>query len=453
MHPTKAPGPDGMSPIFFHQYWDIVGPDVVSCVLEVLNSGVMPYDINETYICLILKVASPQKITEFRPISLCNVVYKTNSKVLANRLKKILREVVDESQSAFVPGRSITDNVLVAFETMHCIAQRRKGKQALMAVKIDMSKAYDRVEWLYLEAIMKKMGFHKKWIVLMMMCVSTVSYSVLINGEPKGKIVPSRGLRQGDPISPYLFLLCTEGLLAMLKKEEKEGHIKGVAVSRGAPSVSHLLFTDDCILFCKASVLECDRVLKVLKDYERVSGQKLNKEKTSLYFSKNTDRGVQEQVKQKFGAEIICHHEKYLGLPPLVGRGKRKAFNRIKDQVGRKIARWKGKLLSNAGREVLIKAVAQATPTYTMSVFKLPDSLCKDLNSLMGNFWWGQKERERKLAWVSWEKLCTSKAEGGMGFRDLKAFNLALLTKQGWRIMENPNSLVHRVYKAKYFAK
>ena len=182
--------------------------------------------------------------------------------------------------------------MLVAFEMMHCIDQRRKGKEALMAVKLDMSKAYDRVEWSYLEAIMRRLGFHEKWIELMMMCVSTVSYSVLINGEPKGKIVPSRGLKQGDPISPYLFLLCAEGLSAMLKKEARDGKIKGVAVSKGAPSISHLLFADDSIIFCRASMLECDRVMKVSEDYERVSGQKLNKEKTSLYFSKNTRRDV-----------------------------------------------------------------------------------------------------------------------------------------------------------------
>ena len=272
MHPTKAPGPDGMSPLFFHQYWDVIGSDVISCVLKVLNSGVLPCELNETYICLIPKVASPKKIIEFRPISLCNVVYKIISKVLANRLKRILREVIDESQSAFVPGRSITDNVLVAFETMHCIDMRRKGKEVLMAVKLDMSKAYDRVEWSYLEAIMRRLRFHEKWIELMMMCVSTVSYLVLINGELKGKIIPSRGLRQGDSISPYLFLLCAEGLSAMLKKEVRDGTIKGVAVSRGAPSISHLLFVDDSIIFCRASVLECDRVMKVLEDYERVSG-------------------------------------------------------------------------------------------------------------------------------------------------------------------------------------
>ena len=253
--------------------------------LNALNSGIMPCGINDTYICLIPKVKSPQKITEFRPISLCNVIYKIMSKILANRLKRILPGVIDESQSAFVPGRLITDNVLVAFETMHCINQRKKGKEALMAIKLDMSKAYDRVEWAYLEAMMRKMGFHEKWILLIMMCVTTVSYSVLINSEPKGKIIPMRGLRQGDPISPYLFLLCAEGLSAMLKREERVGHIKEVVVSRGAPRISHLLFADDSIVFCRATVEECDKVIKVLEDYEGDFEQKLNKEKTSLFFS------------------------------------------------------------------------------------------------------------------------------------------------------------------------
>ena len=154
MHPTKLLGLDGMSPIFYQKYWDVVGRNVIDCVLNTLNTRVMPPGLNETFICLIPKVKSPQKITEFCPISLCNVSYKIISKVLANRLNKILVDVINESQSAFVPGRQITDNVLVAFETMHCINGKRKGKEALMALKFDMSKAYDMVEWRYLEVIM-----------------------------------------------------------------------------------------------------------------------------------------------------------------------------------------------------------------------------------------------------------------------------------------------------------
>ena len=134
-----------------------------------------------------------------------------------------------------------------------------------------------------------------------------------------------------------------------------------------------------------------------------------------------------------------------------MGKGKKIAFHRILDQVGRKVAAWKGKLLTTAGREILIKVVAQATLMYTMNCFKLLDSLCNELNSLMRNFWWGQREKESKLAWIAWEKMCTPKVEGGMGFKDLKAFNLTLLAKQGWRISQVIDSLSHQVLKAKYF--
>ena len=166
MHPTKAPGLNGMSPIFFQKYWDIIGPSVVNSVLQTLRTEVMHDGLNKTFICLIPKVNCPQKITEFRLISLCNVVYKIVSTILVNRLKKIMPEVISESQSAFVPERQITNNVLVAFETMHCIDQRRKGKEGLMAIKLNMSKAYNKVEWAFLEVMMRSLGFSERWIGL-----------------------------------------------------------------------------------------------------------------------------------------------------------------------------------------------------------------------------------------------------------------------------------------------
>ena len=250
MGPTKAPRPDGMNALFYQKFWHIVGDDVIVTVLNFLNNGTMLLEINYTYIVLIPKIKTPERISNYRPISLCNVIYKIISKMLANRLKLILPRLISSNQSAFVLGKLITDNVLVAYETLHSMHCRQTGKKESIALKLDISKAYDRVEWLFLKGIMSRLGLPGGWIDRVMSYVTTPSFFVRINGKAYGNISPSRGLQQGDLLSPYLFLLCAEGFSSLLAKVEEEGRLHGVSICRRAPSISYLLFADDSLLFC-----------------------------------------------------------------------------------------------------------------------------------------------------------------------------------------------------------
>lgn len=186
---------------------------------------------------------------DLRPISLCNVSYILISKVLANRLKTILPSIIDEHQSAFVPGRLITDYILRSSEIFHYMHHNSAKKRGFMALKLDMSKAYDRLEWDYLACVMINMGFPAVWIDRVMHCVTTVQYSFLVNGDPSEIVIPSRELRQGDPLSPYLFLLGAEGLGSLIKKAHVDNLVHGISVARGAPMVSHLFFADDSMVF------------------------------------------------------------------------------------------------------------------------------------------------------------------------------------------------------------
>jgi hypothetical protein len=208
---------------------------------------------------------------DWRPIALCNVLYKLLSKFLANRLKKVLHKCIADSQSAFVPGRSILDNALVAIELGHYMKTKTKGDEKRVALKLDISKVYDRIDWSYLKDVMYKMGFLEKWIQFIMMCVEIVDYSVIVNKEMVGTGIPGRGLRQGGPLSPYLFILCAEGLSALIINTENRGVLQGVRVCRSAPRLSHLLFAKDCFFFFQAEENQARVMKKILTTYEVVS--------------------------------------------------------------------------------------------------------------------------------------------------------------------------------------
>ena len=371
----KAPGPDGLHAIFYKRFWPMLGDDLIEEVLKAVNTCTIPSGWNDTAIVMIPKVNSPEKVTQFRPISLCNVVYKIIAKMIASRLKVFLPDIISPTQSAFVPGRLITDNVLVAYECFHTIKKKRAGKEGLCAIKLDMHKAYDRVEWPFLKEIMLKLGFREVWVNFIMECVSTVEYRIRFNAEESESFKPTRGLRQGDPLSPYLFLLCTEGLTALLTHAEENGNISGVKVCRDAPSVTNLLFADDSLILMKANLQSAETLKSVLDSYCAASGQMVSVDKSSIFFSPNTGVDTREQMCTILNIMTEALNDKYLGLPANVGLDKTDCFQYLIDRIVQRISGWKEKLLSAGGKEILLKAVVQAIPTYAMSVFKIAKKL------------------------------------------------------------------------------
>ena len=192
-------------------------------------------------------------------------------------------------------------------------------------------------------------------------------------------------------------------------------------------------------------------MIDILKLYERASGQAINKQKTTLFFSPNTSQQLKLDIKNMLGTQIMTNWERYLRLPMVGGKSKVSTFRELHERVTKRVMGWKEKNISKARREVLIKMMTQAIPTYSISMFKIPDRIYDDINSALAKYWWGQTRDERKIHWIKWSKFCNLKDKGGMDFRDIHAFNLAMLAKQAWRLIQGTHSLFFRVYKANYF--
>ncbi|XP_062230134.1 uncharacterized protein LOC133927739 [Phragmites australis] len=325
MFPTKPLGLDGFPAHLFQKHWDICGNEVTAIVLRLLNGEDSLEEINKTFIVLIPK-------------------------------------------SAFVPGRLITDNIITAYECLHFMKKKKCKNNSHCALKLDMMKAYDRVEWRYLEAIILKLGF--------------------------------------------------------------------------APS----------ILFFKAKVEGASWVRDRVQEYCNASGQKVNLDKSSIFFGKGCPEDRRSEIKVLLDIQNESLNEQYPGLPSDVGKQKNCAFQYLKDRVWKRVQGWMERCLSAGGKEILIKSVAQAIPTYSMACFLLPRELRQHIHALIRKFWWRSKAGERKTAWVAWDAMVMPKYMGGLGFKDIELFNLAMLARQAWRILQSPESLSARVLKAVYFS-
>jgi hypothetical protein len=307
----KAPGPDGFTTDFFHHCWDLIREEVWQVVEESRTSGQVLPALNATFLTLILKEERVTNPKQFRPIALCNVIYKIITKVVANRLKPILPFVISKEQAGYVEGRQIMDSVILAHEVIHSL---KSTKTPGMLIKLDLSKAFDRVSWQYLRSILESFGFDQQWVNWILNLTSSTFFSILVNGVPSQPFSPSRGIRQGDPLSPFLFVLMAEGLGCYIKSAVLEGSLKGLPLHNIQPTPSHSQFVDDTLLMNTPTAREANKLNSILSDFTEASGMTLNLDKSKLYFF-NTPTVIQTHISRLLGIPKSSLPSNYLGIP------------------------------------------------------------------------------------------------------------------------------------------
>ena len=442
----KSPGPDGFNFGFLKFCWEIIKKDVMAAVRDFAANGHWPRGTNASFLCLIPKVENPQQLGEFRPISLVGCLYKIISKALSLRLKKVISKVIDVRQSTFLEGRGLLDSVLVANEVLEEYKRRRKS---CVFFKVDYEKAYDSVSWEFIFYMMRRLGFCELWIRWIKGCLESASVSVLVNGSPTKEFFPKKGLRQGDSLAPFLFLLVAEGLAGVSRMAEEKNLIDSVVVGRDEVKVSMLQYADDTLFFCEANTKSIFNIKAIFQCFELTSGLRVNFLKSRI-----GGTGVSHISLRSFAVILKCDVMSspfvYLGLP-VGGSHKREVFwNGVIEKVQARLNRWKGKCLSMAGRICLIKSVLSSISLFFMSLFKLPIGVVDKLVRIQRNFLWGWGAEGRKIAWASWKKVCKSHELGGLGVIDLKLFNLALLGKWIWRLGTDKGGLWKEILISKY---
>ncbi|XP_074304974.1 uncharacterized protein LOC141639890 [Silene latifolia] len=288
MSPFKAPGPDGFQALFYQSQWETISPSLCKMIFDVLHNGIFPEGLGETFISLISKVDHPHTVSQFRPIGLCNVAYKLITKMIVNRLKPVLPILINPMQCSFVPERQITDNIIIVQEALHSM-RGRKGRTGFMALKLDLEKPYDVGVAVHPTHTLRDMGIQSRMVRTIMQCIKSSTLNVLWNDERTDPFAPTRGIRQGNPLSPYIFTICMEKLSQLIEEYSGGGQWKGFQICRGGPTLTHLFFADDIILFGEATINQAQLSNRVLNAFCQASGQRVSRAKSKVYFSPNVD--------------------------------------------------------------------------------------------------------------------------------------------------------------------
>eukprot|EP00253_Pinus_taeda_P034418 PITA_34418 len=404
----RSPGPDGWKIEFYIAFYDLISNDLLRVIEECRVTGTMYNAINSTFIALIPKSDSPSSFDDYRPISLCNVLYNIISKIIANRIRPILSRHIAPHQFAFLEHRQIHEAVGAAQEALHSIWTKHLKE---IILKIDLAKAFDRVSWIYLKMILIHLGFPQNFISWIMACITTPTFSVLINGSTSQFFHLERGLRQGFPLSPLLFLIVMDALSRLIDSTKRNGDFNDLRITDEC-SLTHLLFVDDVMIFLDGSIRDS---------------------RTSIHES------LLAQQCFPYSIHPLDHGLKYLGFRLKPVSSKITEWIWLVAKLEKLLNIWSHRYLSREGRLVLVKVVLEATPVYWMALAWIPRSILARLQQICNRYLWNGNQEKRIFAWVGWKNIATPKKWGGWGLKDLPSFAQALAAKMGWTLLTGNN--------------
>ncbi|WOL00196.1 hypothetical protein Cni_G08909 [Canna indica] len=317
---------------------------------QIYEIGQIPSDWKETRLIMIPKVDKPKKVTGFRPIALCNNIYKIFAKILVNRIRGSLNYVIGKEQYAFIPRRCLHDSILVVIEIV-CKISKSKARYPILVIKIDLEKVYDRVDWRIILKVMEYMNFPEKFRRWIKACVENVKYHCKVNGVNSRSFMSRKGIGQGDPLSPYLFIILEQRLTELIKQAVREKKID--CYNLEGNSISHTLFADDIVFFIKGNMKSCKNLMQVLKLYCNITGQKVNIQKSEVFFPKHIKRQNKQMVERILNFKVGTFPMKYLGTYISPRRLEKKYQMKLVQRAKEKVNSWTGSMLSQAGKGVL----------------------------------------------------------------------------------------------------
>ncbi|XP_074318879.1 uncharacterized protein LOC141655711 [Silene latifolia] len=421
----KAPGPDGYTSGFVRDSWDIVGDEVCSVVMDFFTTGCLLTQINATNITLIPKCDRPTAVSHFRPIACCNLIYKVISKLLCNRLATVLPDIIHENQGAFIKGRSIIENVLICQDIIHLYSRKAVTPRCLF--KIDLQKAYDTVEWDFVEQMLHGLKFPSHFIQLVMQCVRSTSFTLSLNGNNFGYFKGQKGLRQGDPISPLIFIICMEYLTRLIKFATDRWPFQYHPLCKNL-KLTHLMFADDLLLFCKGKPRSIWLLLRAFSSFSKASGLAMNNAKSEIFFN-GVSEDIREGIKHVAGFREGIMPFRYLGVPIKAGRLTKKECSALTEKMVARIRGLGAKKLSYAGRVTLINAVLNTLQNYWAQMFIIPKSIINHIMAICRNFLWDGSPDYHRVPLVAWDKVTLPKKEGGLGIKKADVWNIATVGK------------------------